>query len=188
MYPSERDWVSTVVCHLFVVPVRSDQRCAAKLSAWWAAKRWPISNDRHRVISVWILTNKPSLFSSLQGLCNGVFVIKIGHKLTSNKAPKVGLVTVVSLGVVSGEVSANFERPSRSHLTRGPHASTRSEPVQCSNFEVHVKTRSLALERSIAAWSSDWWMTMGKWKLCVRWSACGGSPSSISLACFKQEE
>ena len=31
-------------------------------------------------------------------------------------------------------------------------------------------------------------MTMGKWKLCVRWSACLGSPSSISLACFKQEE
>ena len=31
-------------------------------------------------------------------------------------------------------------------------------------------------------------MTMGKWTLCVRWSACGGSPSSISLACFKQEE
>ena len=31
-------------------------------------------------------------------------------------------------------------------------------------------------------------MTMGKWKLCVRWSACCGSPSSISLACFKQEE
>ena len=31
-------------------------------------------------------------------------------------------------------------------------------------------------------------MTMRKWKLCVRWSACRGSPSSISLACFKQEE
>ena len=29
------------------------------------------------------------------------------------------------------------------------YASTRSEPVGCSNFEVHVKTRSLALERSI---------------------------------------
>ena len=31
-------------------------------------------------------------------------------------------------------------------------------------------------------------MTMGKWKLCGRWSDCRGSPSSISLACFKQEE
>ena len=30
-----------------------------------------------------------------------------------------------------------------------PNASTRSEPVERSNFEVHVKTRSLALERSI---------------------------------------
>ena len=39
-----------------------------------------------------------------------------------------------------------------------------------------------------AAGSSDWWTTMGKWKLCVCWSDCRGSPSSISLACFKQEE
>ena len=31
---------------------------------------------------------------------------------------------------------------------RRPCASTRSEPVECSNFEVHIK-RSLALERSI---------------------------------------
>ena len=30
-------------------------------------------------------------------------------------------------------------------------------------------------------------MTMGKWKLCVRWSACRGSPSTISLTCYKQE-
>ena len=31
-------------------------------------------------------------------------------------------------------------------------------------------------------------MTMEKLKLCARWSAYSGSPSSISLACFKQEE
>ena len=37
--------------------------------------------------------------------------------MTSNEARKVGLVTVVSLGVVSGEVSANFERPTRSHFS-----------------------------------------------------------------------
>ena len=37
--------------------------------------------------------------------------------MTSNEARKVGLVTVFSLGVVSGEVSANFERPSRSHFS-----------------------------------------------------------------------
>ena len=30
---------------------------------------------------------------------------------------------------------------------RRPNASTRSEPVERSNFEVHVKTRSLALEQ-----------------------------------------
>ena len=46
--------------------------------------------------------------------------------------------------------------------------------------------RAWALDR--AAGSSDWWMMMGKWKLCVRWSDYRGSPSSISLACFKQEE
>ena len=71
------------------------------------------------------------------------------------------------------------------------YASTRSEPVGCSKC-IHVKTRSLALklERSIElqAGSSDWWMTMGKWKLCLRCSACRRSSSSISLACFKQEE
>ena len=40
---------------------------------------------------------------------------------------------------------------------RRPNASTRSEPVECSNFEVHdiVKTRSLALERSIEQQASD---------------------------------
>ena len=56
MYPYERGSVSTVVCHLFVVrvPERS-ARCAAKLCAWWAAKRRLISNDRHGVISLWIL-------------------------------------------------------------------------------------------------------------------------------------
>ena len=31
-------------------------------------------------------------------------------------------------------------------------------------------------------------MTIGKWSLCIRWSSCRGSPGSISLACFKQEE
>ena len=36
-----------------------------------------------------------------------------------------------------------------SKARRPPNASTRSEPVERSNFEVHVKTRSLALERSI---------------------------------------
>ena len=42
---------------------------------------------------------------------------KIGPKLTLNDARKVGLVTVVSLVVVSGEVPANFERRSRSHFS-----------------------------------------------------------------------
>ena len=37
--------------------------------------------------------------------------------MTSNEARKVGLVTVFSLGVLGGEVSAKFERPSRSHFS-----------------------------------------------------------------------
>ena len=79
---------------------------------------------------------------------------------------------------------------------RRPNASTRSEPVERSNFEVHVLffacelcSRSLALERSIEQQGRVIDETMmGKWKLCVRLSDCRGSPSSISLACFKQEE
>ena len=39
---------------------RSDQRFAAKLSAWWAAKRRLIPNDRHGLVSLSILANKPS--------------------------------------------------------------------------------------------------------------------------------
>ena len=38
-------------------------------------------------------------------------------KLTSKETRKVGLVTVVSLGEVSDEASAYFERPSRSHFS-----------------------------------------------------------------------
>ena len=75
----------------------SDQRFAAKLSPWWAARRRLILNDRHGVISLWILANKPFSFSYFQGLCNGVFLFKIGHKMTSNEARKVGPVTVFSL-------------------------------------------------------------------------------------------
>ena len=36
----------------------SDQPFAAKLSAWWAAKRRLILNSRHGVISIWILANQ----------------------------------------------------------------------------------------------------------------------------------
>ena len=41
------------------------------------------------------------------------FSLKIRRKMTSNEARKVGLVTVGSLGVVSGEVSADFSLDSR---------------------------------------------------------------------------
>ena len=72
---------------------------------------------------------------------------------------------------------------------RRPNASTRSEPVERSNFDGACKNKELgAWALDWAAGSSDWWTTMGKWKLCVRWSDCRGSPSSISLACFKQLE
>ena len=45
-------------------------------------------------------------------------------------------------------------------------------------------TRNLVFERS----SSRQWSSDRKCKLSVRWWACRGSPSTISLACFKQEE
>ena len=41
----------------------SYQRFADKLTAWWAAKRRLVSNDRHGVISFLILANKPFSFS-----------------------------------------------------------------------------------------------------------------------------
>ena len=41
----------------------------------------------------------------------------VRHKLTSNEARKAGLLTVVSFGVVSGEASDYFERPSRDHFS-----------------------------------------------------------------------
>ena len=57
-----------------------------------------------------------------------------------------------------------------------------------SGARVHVQKWSLALERWSKRVEWDGWMTMGNWKLCVRWSAYRGSPSSIALACFKQED
>ena len=72
--------------------------------------------------------------------------------------------------------------------------------LRCSSALVGARTRNVLVEdwfmqackdKDLGAWaagSRDWWMTMEKLKHCVRWSACCGSPSSISLACFKQEE
>ena len=57
----------------------------------------------------WFLEPKKSLV--------WIGLINIGQKMTSNEARKVGLVTVVSLGVVSGEVLANFEPPPRRHFS-----------------------------------------------------------------------
>ena len=65
---------------------------------------------------------------------------------------------------------------------RRPNASTRSdsEPVERLNFEVHRKDKELgAWALDWAAGSSDWWTTMGKWKLCVRWSDCVDHPAAF---------
>ena len=62
-------------------------------------------------------------------------------------------------------------------------ASTRSEPVECSCIRQGawcLSARAAGNGRVIYEWR---WV-----KLCVRWWACRGSPSTISLACFKQEE
>ena len=77
-------------------------------------------------------------------------------------------------------------------MARRLNASTRSEPVERSNFEVHVKTRSLALERSIGQQGrviDERRSGSGSFAFAGQTAACcRGSPSSISLACFKQEE
>ena len=52
-----------------------------------------------------------------------------------------------------------------------------------------------ALDKELGVWALEqqamveWFMNDDrKWKLCVRWWACRGSRSTISLACFKQEK
>ena len=46
-----------------------------------------------------------------------MYLLLKSDKIDFKQSPGVGLVTVVSLGVVSGEASANFERPSLSHFS-----------------------------------------------------------------------
>ena len=55
---------------------------------------------------------------------------------------------VIDITLKSRVIMHMITSTARTRMHR-PYASTRSEPVECSNFEVHVKTRSLALERSI---------------------------------------
>ena len=54
---------------------------------------------------------------------------------------------------------------------------------------VHVLDKQLGVwaleQQAMVEWSMN---DDGKCKLCVCWWACRGSPSTISLACFKQEE
>ena len=58
------------------------------------------------------------------------------------------------------------------------------EPVECSIACKDKELGAWALEQQGRVVMND----DREGKLCVRWSACRGSPSSISLACFKQEE
>ena len=72
--------------------------------------------------------------------------------------------------------------------------------LKCSSELVGARKQNVLVEdwfmqackdKDLGAWAAGSrarWMTMETLKLCVRWSACRGSPSSISLACFKQEE
>ena len=91
--------MSTVVCHLFVVPVPVRSAVCSQALCVVSGEASSNFNERHGVISLLILADKPFSFSYLQGFCNGVFLFKIAHKLTSSEARKVGLVTVVSLGM-----------------------------------------------------------------------------------------
>ena len=60
---------------------------------------------------------------------------------------------------------------------RRPNASTRSESEPLSSARTSKELGAWALDW--AAGSSDWWTTMGKWKFCVRWSDCRGSPAAF---------
>ena len=116
MLPYERGSVSTVVCHLFVVRVPkrsavcSQALCVVSGEAsanFEQPSRSHFSDSCQQTILVELITRPLQRFKVR-------FSFKIGHKLTSNEARKVGLVSVVSFGAVSGEALAKFERPSRS--------------------------------------------------------------------------
>ena len=66
--------------------------------------------------------------------------------------------------------------------------------LKCSSALVGARKRTVedwfmqaCKDKELGAWAAGW-MTLEKIKFCVRWSACRGSPNSMSLAWFKQEE
>ena len=72
-----------------------------------------ISNDRHRVISCWKFANKPSSFSYSQDICNGVFVLEIEHKLTSNEDRKNNQVAIVRFRTIASKRVNNGSKARR---------------------------------------------------------------------------
>ena len=63
MCPYERGSVSTVVCHLFVVRVVERSAVCSQALCVVSSEASLISNDRHGLISLWMLANKPFSFS-----------------------------------------------------------------------------------------------------------------------------
>ena len=108
--------MSTVVCHLFVV--RIPERSAVCSQALCAVSGEPSANSERPSWNDFSLDSRQQemLFQLITRPFQRFFFI--GQKLTSNKAHKVGLVTVVSLGVVSGEASANANNVTESFLFR----------------------------------------------------------------------
>ena len=58
-----------------------------------------------------------------------------------------------------------------------PNASTRSEPVGCSSACTDKELGAWALEQQGRV--INWWMTIGKWKLCLRWLAAVDHPAAF---------
>ena len=104
--------MSTVVCHLFVVRVL--ERSAVCSQALCVVSGEASANFERPSQGHFSLDSR---LANDKAFATVFFVFKIRHTLTSNEARKVGLVTVASLGGVSGEVPANFERPSPSHFS-----------------------------------------------------------------------
>ena len=97
--------MSTVVCHLFVVRVL--ERSAVCSQALCVVSGEALANFERPSRSHFSLDSRQQSHPRLandKAFATVYLFFKIRHTLTSNEARKVGLVTVVSLGVVRGEV------------------------------------------------------------------------------------
>ena len=107
MYLYERDSVSTVVCHLFVVRMPERSTVCSQALCVVSGEAQANLNDLHGC-HFFFSSRQQAIIVQLITRPVQWCIFKIGHKFTSNDARKVGLVTIVFLGVVSSKASARM--------------------------------------------------------------------------------